>query len=80
MQNYLFLFPGFLFAFIMIQNLSQTTAVIFLLVLFLLVHHMTYNLELLVSITIGTDCKTLFSPAYDNESDSYPGHSTEKMP
>lgn len=76
MQNYLVSFPGFLFAFITIQNLRETTAVS----IFLLVHHMTYNLELLVSITIGTDCKTLLSPAYDNESDSYPGQSTEKIP
>lgn len=54
----------------------QTTAVW----IFLLVHHMTYNIELLVSIAIGTDFKTLFSSAYDNESDSYPGQSTETMP
>lgn len=41
---------------------------------------MAYNIELLVSVTTGTDCKTLCFPALGNESDFYLVQSTETEP
>lgn len=46
---------GLLVCLITKQNLRQTNAVR----IYLIVYLMAYNIQLLVSVTIGTDCKTL---------------------